>query len=135
MIYFVDKCWGGWNSDVYHRDVCPEDTWIVEYNGCLAGFFVLTFKEREHLTNIQISSSFHNKGSGTKVLRYCELESQKRGFDTLYLESFLDNRVTQLYKRLGYETYRMTNSHYMLKKTLGEKVEKEAATDADKPLR
>jgi hypothetical protein len=29
----------------------------------------------------------------------------------------------------------MTNSHYMLKKALREKVEKEAATNADKPRR
>lgn len=132
MIHFVDKYWGGWNSDVYRRDVCPENTWIVEYDGRLAGFFVLAFKEKAHLTNIQINSSFRNKGLGTKVLQHCESESQKRGFDTLYLQSFLDNRARYLYERLGYKTYKMTDCHYMMKKDLNTKADINAAPVADK---
>lgn len=133
MSRFVDKYWGGWNSDVFRRDVRPEDTWMIEYDGRLAGFFVLTFKEKAHLTNIQISASFRNKGIGSEVLRHCETESRKRGFDALYLEAFLDNRARQLYERLDYKIYRMTNSHYMMKKDLDIKTDQGAPADADKP--
>jgi ribosomal protein S18 acetylase RimI-like enzyme len=118
MIAYIDKYWGGWNSEVYKRDLRPDKTWIIEYNGERAGFFVLTFGEKAHLTNIQIQSSFRNMGLGTRILRYCEAESIKRGFDSLFLESFLENRARNLYERLGYKIYNITDSHYLMKKEL-----------------
>jgi hypothetical protein len=33
MITYIDKYWGGWNSDVYKRDFRPENTWIIDHNG------------------------------------------------------------------------------------------------------
>jgi len=118
MITYIDKYWGGWNSEVYRKDLRPGETWIIEYKGQRAGFFVLTSDEEAHLTNIQIHSSFRNMGLGTQVLRYCESESIRRGFDSLFLESFLENRARLLYERLGYKTYNITNSHYLMKKEL-----------------
>ena len=118
MLRFVDKYWGGWNSEVYRNDVRPSDTWIVEQNGERAGFFVLAFDGKAHLRNIQIGAAWRNQGLGSKVLQHCELESAKRGFDALYLESFLDNRARLLYERLGYETYKKTDTHFMMRKDL-----------------
>ena len=70
MIAYIDKYWGGWNSEIYKKDLRPEETWIIEYNGQKAGFFVLTFDNKAHLANIQIHSSFRNIGLGTKVLSH-----------------------------------------------------------------
>jgi ribosomal protein S18 acetylase RimI-like enzyme len=119
MIRFVDRYWGGWDSGVYRRDVCSEKTWIVEVDGQRAGFFVLVLETIAHLSNIQIDPSFRGRGLGTRVLRHCEAESIKRGFDALYLESFLENRARHLYERLGYTTYEITESHFKMKKDLG----------------
>ncbi len=116
MQFYIDKYWGGWNPEIYRRDLLPDDTWIIEYNGEKAGFFVLTFKEKANLDNIQIGSSFRNMGLGTQVLKHCETETIKNGFDCLFLEAFLENRARQLYERLGFKTYDITNSHYLMKK-------------------
>ena len=90
----------------------------IEYKGQKAGFFVLSFESKAYLKNIQISSDFQNMGLGSQTLEHCELESVNRGFDTLFLEVFLDNPARQLYERLGYATFEFTESHYMMKKQL-----------------
>ena len=54
MITYIDKYWGGWNSDIYKRDLQPDQTWIIVHDGKRAGFFVLTFDEKAYLSNIQI---------------------------------------------------------------------------------
>ena len=118
MITYIDKYWGGWNSEIYKKDLRPEETWIIEYDGQRAGFFVLTFDNKAHLANIQIHSSFRNIGLGTQVLSHCEAESLKRGFNILFLESFLENPARLLYERLGFKTFDITNSHYLMKKEL-----------------
>ena len=118
MLSYIEKYWGGWNSEVYKKDLLPDNTWIIEYNEEKAGFFVLTFDEKADLTNIQIKSSFRNMGLGTQVLKYCESEIIKKGFDCLFLQSFLENRARHLYERLGFKTYDITNSHYLMKKEL-----------------
>ncbi len=118
MRHYVDKYWGGWNSAIYKKDICPKITWIIEYKGENAGFFVLNFARKAHLKNIQINSSFQNKGLGSEVISHCERECIGRGFNTLYLEVFLDNPANKLYERLGYEIYKVTKSHYLMKKCL-----------------
>ncbi len=49
-------------------------------------------------------------------------ESLKKGFDCLFLQAFLENRARHLYERLGFKTYDITNSHYLMKKELMENV-------------
>jgi ribosomal protein S18 acetylase RimI-like enzyme len=121
MISYVDKYWGGWNSDIFRKDVRPEITWIIETDGQKVGFFVLNFEEKAHLMNIQISPTYQGKGAGSQTISHCENESIKKGFDYMYLESFLDNPALHLYQRLGYKTYKVTESHYVLKKKLKNK--------------
>lgn len=116
MTTYVEKYWGGWNSDIYRKEVCPEITRVIEYESRKAGFFVLSFESKAHLKNIQISSEFQNMGLGSRALEHCELESKQRGFDSLYLEVFLDNPARLLYERLGYVNYEVTESHFLMKK-------------------
>ena len=120
MITYIDRYWGGWDSDIYKRDVRPENTWIIEHDGQRAGFFVLSFKPKAQIKNIQIDSIFRNIGLGSKAVKHCETESSNRGFKYLYLEVFLDNPAQHLYKRLGYVTYGEAESHFMMKKELKE---------------
>ena len=123
MLSYVDKYWGGWNSEIFRKDVYPPSTWIIEYNGQRAGFFILNFAGKAHLKNIQIGSGFQNLGLGSQTLEHCELESIKKRFYTLYLEVFLDNPARNLYERSGFETYEITKSHYMMKKELNSQEE------------
>jgi ribosomal protein S18 acetylase RimI-like enzyme len=71
--------------------------------------------------NIQIRPTYQGKGAGSQAIRHCEKESIKKGFDYMYLESFRDNPALHLYQRLGYKTYKVTESHYVLKKELKNK--------------
>ncbi len=118
MMSYIDKYWGGWNSNIYRKDVRPEITWIIEADGQKVGFFVLNFEIKAHLMNIQISPAYQGKGVGSQTISHCEKESIKRGFDYMYLESFLDNPALHLYQRLGYKTIKVIESHYVLKKEL-----------------
>ena len=118
MIAYIDKYWGGWNSDIYKRDLQPDQTWIIFHDEKRAGFFVLTFEKKAYLSNIQIRSPFQNMGLGTRVLDHCEKESKKRGFNSLFLQAYIENRARNLYERLGYKTYDTTDSHYLMKKDL-----------------
>ena len=130
MMTYVDKYWGGWNSDVYRRGVCPDMTWIIEYKSQKVGFFVLSFESKAHLRNIQISSDYQNMGLGSKTLEHCECESINKGYDSLYLQVFLDNPARQLYERRGYVTYKVTESHFMMKKDLTSRAEQTQAPNA-----
>ena len=118
MIDYVDRYWGGWNSEVYAGDFRPDITWIVEQNDDKAGFFVLAFEHTAHLLNLQIDPAFQNQGLGTRVVERCETGCGRRGYDTLFLEAFLNNPARALYERLGYDTYEVTDSHYMMMKPI-----------------
>ena len=124
MKYFVDKYWGGWDSDIFKKDINSKITWIIEYEKHIAGFFVLSFREKAYLRNIQINYSYQNLGIGNYVLNQCESECLRKGYDFLYLDVFLENRVKNLYEKLGYKTYRITDSHYMMKKYLYKNIKK-----------
>jgi len=118
MLSYVNKYWGGWDSTIFKRDVCPDSTWIIEHDEQKAGFFILNFESNAFLKNIQICSNFQNIGLGSLVLKHCELKSLEMGFGTLHLDAFLDNPARKLYERLGYETYDITESHFKMKKLL-----------------
>ena len=124
MKYFVDKYWGGWDSDIFKKDVNSKITWIIEHQKERAGFFVLSFRDKAYLRNIQINNSYQNLGIGKYVINQCETICLKKGYDFLYLDVFLDNRAKILYEKLGYKTYRTTDSHYMMKKYLSQDLSK-----------
>lgn len=122
MISYINKYWGGWNSEIFRKDVCPDSIWIIEIEAEKIGFFVLEFDKKAYLRNIQIRYSYQNKGVGNQVLQQCENECLKRGFDYLHLDVFLDNPAKILYDRLGYDTYKVNKSHYCMKKFLKNKM-------------
>jgi len=118
MISYINKYWGNWDSQIFRKDVYPDNTWIIENETENIGFFVLEFDGKAYLRNIQISSSFQNKRVGNQVLQHCDNESVISGFSYLYLDVFLNNPAKSLYDRLNYKTYKMTKSHYLMKKFL-----------------
>jgi predicted ATP-dependent endonuclease of OLD family/ribosomal protein S18 acetylase RimI-like enzyme len=123
MLAYVDEYWGGWDSAIFRKDVCPKSTWIIEHENQKAGFFILNYGKIAHIKNIQVSSDFQNIGLGSKVLKHCEKECLRNMHKTLYLEVFLDNPARILYERLGYKTYEVTESHFKMKKELGDTME------------
>lgn len=120
---YVDRYWGGWDSEIFRRDVQPEITWIIEIENRNVGFFVLSLETKAHLKNIQIHPDFQSSGLGSRIVGHCEAKAVKNGFDTLFLEVFLDNPARRLYERLGYGVYEVTSSHYLMSKTLNAKPE------------
>jgi len=118
MIDYINKYWGGWNSDIYKRGLDTQSTNIIMIDGDKAGFFVFRLNENAHIANIQLSTNFQNRGIGHYVLNLCESKGKDNGFSELYLEVFLNNPARILYERCGFKTYKTTESHYKMKKII-----------------
>ena len=119
MITYIDKYWGGWNPETYRKGLEKGITWIVELEGARVGFFVLNFRKgNAHLKNIQVCPAHQGKGLGGLVLGHCERMAGEHRLGELYLEVFKDNPAKNLYDRMGYAVYEISETHYKMRKRL-----------------
>lgn len=76
----------------------------VDEINCLQGFVVFyEVEEGIHLENVAVLPGAAGKGIGRALIRFCESECLKRGFDTVHL--YTNERMTEnlsIYPRLGY---------------------------------
>ncbi len=69
MVFYIDKYWGGWDSETYRKDLLPDQIWIIEYKGKMAVFIVLTFAEKADLTTYPDTFFVSKYGIGNPDLK------------------------------------------------------------------
>jgi len=90
---------------------------ILEYNGCAAGYFWVTYTEVHdyHITiaevmDIAVVPDYQHRGIGTKMLKHIEKKARERGAHLLRSDTGIDNIASQkLHERTGFKPYRI---HY-----------------------
>ena len=118
-IDYVIANWGKWDEDAqkeyFKRFVNKyKDTmYIITYDNNDVGFYNDDFLENGNyeIGNICIDETYRGRGIGTKIL--LDILEKYKEYD-IELQYFKQNRVGELYKRLGFVDNGETNFHYKM---------------------
>lgn len=118
---YVDEYYGGWVEDVQRKmfaNLMEKDgarSYIVIVNGQEAGFFSDGEEKEDSYqpNNLCLIPQFRGFGIGTDILK--NIIEKYKG-KNIYLKVFKSNPAQNLYKRLGFEVYDETPSHYLMKR-------------------
>ncbi len=115
---YITQTWGwddDWQKQSFERNFNPDDGEIIVINGKDAGFLWVVEKETETLlASIRILPEFQNKGIGTKLIKKLIGKSQKKN-KPVRLQVLKINPAKKLYKRLGFEIFAETKTHFLMK--------------------
>jgi ribosomal-protein-alanine N-acetyltransferase len=80
------------------------DGWVVEHEGRIAGYIVLSLKPEEcHILNLCVARAFQRQGLGRKLLEFGLDEAKKRKMGIAYLEVRRSNsRAIALYRKMKF---------------------------------
>jgi ribosomal protein S18 acetylase RimI-like enzyme len=108
-----------WNPKRYRDEFNPKFIKILELNNRRIGFYRLLLKESNwHLSDLQISGLFRNKGIGTKIMELLEKTIKIKGHNSIKLRVFVDNPALSLYKRTGYKIIERHENFYLMQKNI-----------------
>lgn len=118
---YVEEYYGGWDEKVQRKmfdDLMKQDakrTFIIMIKNKMVGFFSdgEDTAEGYHPNNLCILPEFRGLGIGTDILNNV---FEKHKYQNIYLRVFKSNPAQNLYKRLGFEVYDETKSHYLMKR-------------------
>lgn len=103
MKRWIDKYWGGWDSDKFRADFKKKNIKIVEYVRKRIGFYDIEPKEDFlYIHNVQLIKSFQGKGIGKYIIAQIEGTLFTSGKNKIVLEVFRDNPAKKLYLKLGF---------------------------------
>lgn len=117
MEHYFKVHWGGWKKREYCRHYNPKCMWVFYFNGKRFGYLSYKAEDKSaHLTNVQLSSRFRNRGIGQKMMTQSELALVKGGISRVTLTVFEENPAVRLYKRMGYRQVENRNGTLKLEK-------------------
>ena len=118
---YVEEYYGGWDESVQRTmfaDIMKKDadhTYIIMADEKDIGFFSEGEDSTEgyHPNNLCLLPEYRGCGIGSDLLRNA---FEKHKNQDIYLRVFKSNPAQNLYKRLGFEIYDETKSHYLMMK-------------------
>jgi len=116
---YIEKIWGREDAvqlEFHVKDFSPKKTKIlVDENNDAFGFFVTTEDDRQiYLDNLLLGNNAQGQGIGTEMLHELIMQAKSRS-KQIKLQVFkVNTRARALYKRLGFNTTRQTESHYQM---------------------
>lgn len=121
-IKYVEEIWGPWNEEVQRElfkkfiDTNKDNIYIIYLDNQKIGFYqgyILENGDYE-VGNICIIEEYQSKGIGTKILLNILNEYEDKN---IHIQYFKQNKVGNLYTKLGFIPNGETNYHYqMIKK-------------------
>lgn len=103
-----------WNSNLFKSKFVPNDYIVILQQLEIIGFFlIVTENNNLYLGEIQVKSTYQNKGIGTRILRSIT-DRGKTKYRRIWLQVLKGNRAIRLYKRLGFEVFAETKTHYKM---------------------
>ncbi len=116
---YAEECWGAWieedqknHFDKFINHV-KENTYIIMYNGKKIGFYNGEVLENGNyeVGNICIIPEYQGQGIGSKILKDKLEENIDKDIE---IQCFKSNKVSELYKRLGFIPSGETKFHYQM---------------------
>ena len=105
MKVFVDRYWGGWNARTFRENYRPDRIKILQYGSRRIGLYEVDWKKRYcFLNSVQLVDKYKGKGIGTSLIDRIEDEAREKGYRSIKLVVFKENRAKNLYLRSGYST-------------------------------
>ena len=119
---YVEEYFGGWDDNVQRKmfdDLMKQDakhTYIINVENRPVGFFSdgEDTPEGYHPNNLCLLPECRGKGIGSDILNNVFAKHKNQN---IYLKVFKSNPAQNLYKRLGFEVYDETKSHYLMVRT------------------
>lgn len=113
---YIEKTWG-WNEELQRRlfaeNFDPKNGEIILVKGADAGYLWIIEKEAETLlVSIRLLPEFQNRGIGTKLIEDVLAKSKK----PVRLQVLKINPARNLYRRLGFETFGETETHFLMRR-------------------
>lgn len=103
-----------WNDKLFKTNFVPNDYIVLQKHQEIIGFFKIVPQNNSlYLGEIQIKSTYQNRGIGTTVLKIIIdrfLEKHRR----IWLQVLKGNPAIRLYRRLGFKTFAETKTHYKM---------------------
>ena len=116
---YIEAIWG-WDDAFQYRllqdEFNPADNQLIMVNGIKAGILELIINEdRCEIVEIELLPEFQGMGIGTRLIQRI-IEEHKAIGRMIHLGCFKENLAAfTLYKRLGFQFYKETETHYLLK--------------------
>jgi len=126
--WYVEKIYGEWDDEIQKKffkeeiEKHIEDVKIITYKGEAIGVFIEYINEEDIsvIDLFYIDKKYQRKGLGTAILQEKLEENKNNGRNTI-LRVFKDNPARFLYKKIGFEIYEETETHYKMIRKLDEK--------------
>lgn len=119
---YVDNIWGWEDNDQIERmridlEEHLEHKRIIIYNNIEIGVFAYHITENGDyfINEINLLREYQNLGIGTYILENKLKENSEKNIRTI-LQVFKDNPAFNLYKRLGFNVFEETETHYRMEK-------------------
>ncbi len=112
--------WGGWDEARHKRHfasfLAQNSIWIIQSDATDVGIVQL-LDAPDHVTveEIQILPHYQNTGIGTSILEKTIAKAQASNKDVCLSHGLLNSKAHRLYRRLGFEEYKRTDSHIYMR--------------------
>jgi len=114
---YLDKYWGGWIPKNFRNHFKDSNVRIIQRLNKRIGYMDFEFKEDFlYINNIQISTTYRNKGLGSALINLLGNEAKKENIKKIRLKVFKDNPAIGLYKRIGFKKIKDDKSAVILEK-------------------
>ena len=112
---YVTQTWG-WDEDWQKRNFAenfkPEKAKIIVFGEKEIGYWEVSEKETETvLISIRLLPEYQNRGIGTEIIKDLLSDSRK----PVRLQVLKVNPAQKLYKRIGFEIFDETDTHFLMK--------------------
>lgn len=120
--WYVKKIYG-WDEkkqiEIYKNFINEhrKDMKIIKSNNKIIGVFTNYINENNEsvISLFYIDKSYQGKGIGTKILKE-QLEFDKQNKRNTILQVYKENPAQFLYKKVGFEIYQETDTHYKMRR-------------------
>ncbi len=109
-----------WDVNTIEEMISGLENWDIVLNDKVIGAMRLAFDGQEcYLRDLQIDTSFQNRGIGAAALNQCERLAKEAGATMLKLRVFVISPAIHLYERFGFSIDKQEdNFYYMIKPVL-----------------
>lgn len=103
-----------WNDKLFKNNFVPDDYIVLQKHKEIIGFLKIAPQNNSlYLGEIQIKCTYQNRGIGTTVLKFI-IDRFSEKYRRIWLQVLKGNPAIRLYRRLGFQTFAETKTHYKM---------------------
>ena len=102
-----------WNDNLFKHKFIPDDYIVLQQQEIIGFLKIVPQNNSLYLGEIQIKSTYRNRGIGTTILQ-CIIDRSSINYQCIWLQVLKGNPAIRLYRRLGFKTFTETKTHYKM---------------------